>query len=194
MNPAALDGCSAKAFERKYREQADPWNFAGSAYEQNRYHTILSSLTQKRYGRIFEPGCSVGVLTEKLAERADSIVATEVSPTALERARERCARFDHVELQISNVSEEMPAGRFNLIIFSEIGYYFMPGDLEAVAEKLERALEAGGEIIAAHWLGHSEDHVLHGDMVHTLLDACLPFPCTLAERHEGFRLDRWNRA
>jgi SAM-dependent methyltransferase len=194
MNAAALAECNAKAFERRYREQSDPWNFAGSEYERHRYRTLLSNLSREHYRRVFEPGCSVGVLTEELAQRSDAVVATEISPTALARARERCAHLDNVEFQLSSVNDGLPEGTFDLIVFSEIGYYFTPGDLELMAERLGGALESGGEIIAVHWLGHSDHHVLHGDMVHALLDACLPFPHMMSERHEGFQLDRWNRA
>ena len=72
------------------------------------------------------------------------------------------------------------------------------GDGVNVASSLDQLCEPGGVLVAAHWLGHSPDHVLHGDDVHALLgvdDRRVPAG---GERHAdpthaGFRLDRWVR-
>ena len=184
---------SAEAFEKLYQATPDPWHFAHSVYELNRYEVILSTLLRPRYHRVFEPGCSVGVLTERLAERCDELIATDVAPTALEQARRRCAPFPHVEFELSAVDEELPSGRFDLIVFSEIGYYLSGAQLSQLAARLADALERHGELLAAHWLGHSDDHVLEGDEVHATLERALPLTHWLAVRHDGFRVDGWVR-
>ena len=194
MNASALIACSAKAFERRYLADSDPWNFATSAYEQSRYRLTLACLSRTRYNRAFEPGCSVGVLTEKLAERCDEVVATDVSPTALSRARQRCERFNHIQFLLSSVDAQLPEGCFDLIVFSEIGYYFTRPVLDLIAERLARSLTLGGELIAVHWLGHSDDHVLHGEEVHAALRTRLALKPLVSQRHEGFEIDGWIKA
>lgn len=185
--------CEPEAFEKRYRESADPWHFATSAYEQQRYELTLSSLRRWRYRRAFEPGCSIGVLTAALAQRCDEVFAIDVSPTALARARERCSRFRNVRLE-NRAIENMPSHEhFDLIVLSEIGYYFDRSTLAALARQLASHLEQGGELIAVHWLGHSDDHVLHGDEVHATLQAHLRLLPAHSERHPGFRLDSWVR-
>jgi hypothetical protein len=67
--------------------------------------------------------------------------------------------------------------------------------LRRIAESLAAALEGGGELIAAHWLGSSADHVLHGDQVHGILGDAFKESCAWVKgaRHPGFRLDTWRR-
>jgi SAM-dependent methyltransferase len=186
---------SEAAFEAKYRHSPDPWQFAASAYERRRYATLLRSLTQARYSRAFEPGCSVGVLTAALAERCDSLLACDIAPTAVHLARQRCVGFSNVRIDQADIARSLPTGRFDLIVFSELGYYFSAAVLAKIVRALAKRVRPGGEFVAVHWRGRSEDHVLHGDVVHALLKATLGKRCTWlkAERHREFRLDLWQR-
>jgi protein-L-isoaspartate O-methyltransferase len=191
----AKSAVSEAAFEAKYRHSPDPWQFAASPYERRRYTTILRSLTQARYSRAFEPGCSVGVLTAALAERCDSLLASDIAPTAVHLARQRCMGFSNVRIDRADLSKSLPPGRFDLIVFSELGYYFSAAALAKLIRALAMRISPGGEFVAVHWRGRSEDHVLHGDAVHAILKA------TLGKRHtwlkgasyREFRLDLWQQ-
>ena len=90
------DTTSAGFFEEKYQRSADPWDFASSEYEQHRYQAIYDAVCHRRYRHAFEPGCSVGVLTEKLAPLCDRIDATDLSPTAVARTRDRTKHLSQV--------------------------------------------------------------------------------------------------
>jgi SAM-dependent methyltransferase len=182
---------SAAAFENRYRERADPWNFATSDYERNRYGAIMGSLLRTSYARGFEPGCSVGELTFRLAAICDELIAWDIAPSAAARARERCATRRNVDIRCADLAAGPPPGNFDLIVFSEMGYYFTPPQLEQITRSLSDRLNAEGEFVAAHWLGHSSDHVLHGDAVHAQLLANLPLHWVKGERHAGFRIDTW---
>lgn len=184
---------SEAAFEAKYRHSPDPWKFAASPYEQRRYATLLRSLTEARYSRAFEPGCSVGVLTAALAKRCDSLLACDIAPTAVHLARQRCARFSNVRVDRADLAQSLPPGPFNLIVFSELGYYFSATVLAKIIRALAKRLTPGGEFVAVHWRGQSEDHVLHGDAVHAILKATLEKHHTWLRgaRYRGFRLDLW---
>lgn len=182
---------SAAAFELKYRAESDPWNFRASAYERDRYRRILSSLDRPRYTHAFEPGCSIGELTAQLADRCDRITATDVSWTALERAQLRCSTLPNVHFDRCDLGLEMPAGGFDLIVLSEIAYYFDHVTLARIADRLQQALLPGGELVVSHWLGHSSDHVLHGDEVHRIMANELSLQLRESSRYEGFRLDAW---
>jgi hypothetical protein len=50
MNGSPRTACSAKAFERMYRQSRDPWNFAASEYERGRYRTTLDALLWRVHG------------------------------------------------------------------------------------------------------------------------------------------------
>ena len=62
-----MTSTSRSYFEEIYREDADPWNFETSPYEHRKYGVTVASLPKPRYRSAYEPGCSVGVLSELLA-------------------------------------------------------------------------------------------------------------------------------
>jgi SAM-dependent methyltransferase len=84
----------------------------------------------------------------------------DISATAAHRARERCAHLLNVTISHGALPENLPAGCFDLIVFSEIGYYLETAALAGLCERLAQALEPGGVFLAVHWLGTSPDHVL----------------------------------
>ncbi len=182
-------------FESRYQSHPDPWNFAGSVYERERYRATLATLARPTYERVFEPGCSVGVLTQALSSRAQSVFACDISEVAVRRARDRCRDCANVRIEQADVGVgQLPAGTFDLIIFSEIGYYFSSQQLRALAQHLTSRLEPSGEFVAVNWLGSSPDHLLHGDEVVEVLNDALACDPLGGSRHSGFRLDSWRRS
>jgi SAM-dependent methyltransferase len=187
------DTTSAAFFETKYRKEIDPWSFATSSYEQGRYAAIFKTISNRRFAHAFEPGCSIGVLTEKLATICDQIEATDLSPTAIEQARKRTQPLSNVRTTCGGLPQLIPPGIFDLIVFSELGYYFTEDDLFSVASALAVRICKSGVFLAAHWLGDSPDHLLSGDRVHEVLARVPHFSRQHAERHPDFRLDVFER-
>ena len=187
------DTTSGAFFEEKYRANPDPWNFASSTYEQRRYAAILEALP-RRYERAFEPGCSIGILTSRLAAVCDQIEAMDISPTAVLSARRRCKDLPNVDITCGALPAQLPSGTFDLIALSEIGYYFDEARLLALVRALVHRLRKPGTLLAAHWLGVSPDHRISGDVVHEVIDRVPELAHAHADRQVGFRLDRWSRA
>ena len=185
------DPSSADFFETMYRADPDPWSFACSEYEAHRYDATMAALAPRRYSRAFEPGCSVGVLTAQLATVCDAVEAIDFSPTAVDAARRRCASLGHVSIRCGALPQAMPASAPDLLVLSEIGYYFSAEGWLAVSEALVHALVPGGTLLAVHWLGTSPDHRLTGDEVHETLRGHPLLVLEHEERHAMFRLDRW---
>jgi protein-L-isoaspartate O-methyltransferase len=189
-----MQNLHAASFEALHRRAPDPWHFASAAYERDRYQSTIEALTRGAYGPAFEPGCAVGELTAQLARVCERVLATDVAPTAVQRARHRCAAFKNVSVLCSDLAAEQPAGPYDLVVLSEIGYYFGPAQLLRIGRALASTLAPGGELVAVHWLGCSADHALHGDAVHDLLGRHLPLEWAQGGRHDGFRIDNWIRA
>jgi SAM-dependent methyltransferase len=185
---------SADSFETMYAEREDPWEFASSQYEHDRYSATLRALADKRYHRAFEPGCSIGILTAQLARLCGCVDAMDISPTAVARARARCESLPNVRISSGSLPEMIPSGKFDLVVFSEIGYYFTEPQLHFIATKLVKQMSTEGTFLAVHWLGSSSDHLLHGDRVHDVLKATFNCEPVQSERYPGFRLDRWTIA
>jgi SAM-dependent methyltransferase len=180
-------------FETKYRRNADPWSFATNAYELSRYAAIVNALSHARYKRGFEPGCSIGVLTEQLAELCEYVEAVEFSPTAATAALKRCSGRQNVQVVCRALEDCLPIKGFDLLILSEIGYYFTPDAWRALTSQVIADCAPEGTILAAHWMGISPDHRMHGDQVHDIIRESRLLTLEYAECADGFRIDRWRR-
>ena len=99
----------------------------------------------------------------------------------------------HVEVAAGAVPGDWPGGTFDLVVLSEIGYYFELDELHRLAARATASLDPGGTLIATHWLGKSADHVLHGDEVHAALAETPDLKHEGAFRDVGFRVDWWTR-
>lgn len=174
-------------FERMYRDEEDPWGFGTSSYEAAKYDGTIAGLGDRRFRRGLELGCSIGVLTARLAERCDGLVALDTSATAVERARERVG--DDVDLRVATLPAELPAGPFDLVVASEVLYYFARDVLDGLLDDLEAALEPGGLLLAVHWRPPTRTYPLRGDEVHAILAARPALRGIHAESHELYRLD-----
>ena len=177
-------------FEAKYQKRADPWSFSSRPSELFRDDHIMDALAERRYASAFEPGCSIGVLTGRLASVCDHVHALDFSATAAARAGERCAGLPNVMVECASIPDVLPSATTDLLVLSEIGYYLSLAEWTSLAEAMIKPLRSGATILAAHWLGYSEDHTLSGDEVHSALLALPSLMLDYSERHPTFRLDR----
>jgi predicted TPR repeat methyltransferase len=156
-------------FEDLYAGSEDPWSFETSEYERNKYERTISALGGRRFHRALEAGASIGVFTRMLADRCDELLAVDVSERAVAAASERLSGQGHVRVERRTLPEEMPAGPFDLIVASEVLYYFPGEEMLAVLRGFERELAPGGALLAVHWRRETKTYPLQGDQVHELL-------------------------
>ena len=181
-------------FEDLYREKADPWGFETSPYEAAKYERTLDALPATTLGRVLEVGCANGVLTAKLGPRCDALLAIDVSETALEAARARCADQKNIRFEKRGLPAEGPAGPFDLVVLSEMVYYLDRADVDRLGVYLEQAVPAGGHLLLVHWIGETDYPLSGDDAVSALRDALGEGAVEKhAERHERYRLDLWQR-
>jgi len=156
-------------FEGLYAESDDPWNFEASEYEQDKYARTLAVLGERTFRRALEAGASIGVFTEMLADRCHELLAVDVSERAVAAARQRLSGRGNVRVERRTLPEQMPDGPFDLIVASEVLYYFPRKEMLTVLRGFERELAAGGILLAVHWRRKTESYPLQGDEVHELL-------------------------
>ncbi|MCB2379381.1 nodulation S family protein [Hymenobacter sp. BT635] len=167
MNPNQPHTLPAGYFDQVYQANEDPWQFETSSYEHEKYAASVAALPRPRYARGFEVGCSLGVLTEQLAPFCGHLLAIDIALAPLEKARRRCAQLPQVEFRQLQLPEQFPAGTsFDLVVLSEVGYYWAAPDLARVANQLLAALEPGGQLLLVHWTPAVHDYPLTGDEVH----------------------------
>ena len=149
-------------FEDLYAKDADPWRFATSPYEREKYDATLAALPRARYARGLEIGCSIGVFTRRLAARCDGLLATDIAEEPLRAARLRLADAPRVQFARGAAPNEWPEGTFDLIVLSEVVYYLDDADVDRMAERIVRSLAPGGDLVLVHWTGET-NYPLSGD-------------------------------
>lgn len=180
-------------FEDLYRDADDPWAFATSEYERQKYAHSLSALDGCQFDRALEIGCSIGVFTAQLATICAELVAIDVSSGALERAQRRLHGRPGVSFARMAFPEAMPAGPWGLVVCSEVLYYLDATAFELALKRLRIALENGAMVLAVHWRGTTRTYPLRGDDVHDRLVSEFGAWHALDDRRPQYRLDRFNR-
>ncbi len=158
-------------FENLYAASSDPWGFESSSYERRKYERTLSVLAplQQSFHCALEVGSSIGVFTAMLAPLCDELLAVDVSEKAVAAAKERLANFPHVRVERRTLPEETPEGPFDLVVASEVLYYWPEDVMLAALHRFEEILAPGGVLLAVHWRKETKTYPLQGDEVHELL-------------------------
>jgi predicted O-methyltransferase YrrM len=159
-------------FDRMYAGTEDPWELSTRWYEQRKYAITLALLPRRRYRHAFEPGCSIGILTELLALRCDQVTAVDVADVAIRTAdvRLRDAGFrGQVTLARASLDDAWPPGPFDLLVLSEVAYYLKADALATVLRRECPRLPPGATVVAAHWRHAVADYPLTGDQAHAII-------------------------
>jgi len=175
-------------FETLYDRDVDPWSFATSAYEAEKYERSLAALAP-HYERALEIGCSIGVFTRELAPRCADLLGIDISDRAIERARRRCEDQPRVHFARMTAPQDFPAGPFDLITCCEVGYYWSDADLTRARDRIAASLASGGDLLLVHFLPKVDEYVRDGDAVHEAFLADERFARSAHARAERYRLD-----
>ena len=157
-----------------YAQAADPWQLESRWYEQRKYAITTALLPYARYRLAFEPGCSIGVLTEALRARCDHVVGADVSVAALDRAAQRLdARGlrQRVTLLHGSLDQPWPARPFDLVVLSEVCYYLQPATLREVLDREVPRLAPNTTVVAAHWRHPVAEYPMTGDHANDIIGA-----------------------
>lgn len=184
-------------FDDVYRVNEDPWNFTTSAYERDKYKDTIDSLGRNHYQNAFEIGTSIGVLTAQLAQRCEQLLTVDASELPLKQARERLKDTPNVTIRQMAVPDQFPDGMFDLILVSEVAYYWSMDDLLKAQQLIIEHLQPGGQLMIVHWTPKVHDYPLTGDQVHDQFLAISRADQLLRHLHghrkETYRLDLFER-
>lgn len=182
-------------FNQVYAASDDPWDFETSEYEAGKYAATLAALPKNNYKNALEIGCSIGVLTKLLAQKCTSLLATDVSQKALNKAKERCKNLINVTFKKSSFAEDLGDQIFDLVVISEVAYYLSTKDWERAIFRIEKSIEIGSQIILVHWLPEVHDYPQTGDEVHDLFNELMTGKMIniFNDRQEKYRIDVWEK-
>jgi len=179
-------------FSSMYADDVDPWGFDRHWYEHRKYALTLAALPHRRFRRALEPGCANGALTELLATRCDEVIAFDFEPSAVERARRRLDRHDHVHVVNARFPDWWPHGGGDLVVWSEVAYYLGTDSADRAVDGLEAWLEPDGTLIAVHYTGET-DYPRRGSAVGPWLDTVGFLRRVTTVVDESFELGVWRR-
>lgn len=153
-------------FEALYRADPDPWQVAGSFYEQRKQAVLLACLTRPHYVAAWDPGCGTGELAAALAGRADTVLATDASTEAVRLSADRCADLAAVRTAVlRQPAAPAPAGGtdgFDLTVVAEFAYYLTAPDRLAFWDAIDASAAPTAEVVIVHWRHHPHDGYLSG--------------------------------
>jgi SAM-dependent methyltransferase len=179
MSERALIGQKAQEFCDNLWQRGDFWDFESSEYERARCVRLLTILAGRRYARALEIGCGAGYFTRLLANIADHIVAFDIAPAAIARARTQGADLRHVEFRVANAMdyEWRADGPWDLIVCSDTIYYlgwlYSFFDVAWFAAELFAATRGGGRLLLANTMDAVEDKLLLPYLIRTYRDLFL---------------------
>jgi peptidoglycan/xylan/chitin deacetylase (PgdA/CDA1 family)/SAM-dependent methyltransferase len=149
QNGALSPTLTPEYWEEVFAEE-DPWDYGHSAYESWKFDRTLSLLPARRFARALELGCAEGHLTSRLAPLVGQLIAIDISPTAIDRAKKRCAGLDNVQCRVLNLATDPLPTKLDLILCSEVLFYLPPAALDGIAAKIAASLKPGGLLLLAH--------------------------------------------
>lgn len=135
--------------DRLYR-RPDPYGIGLNPYEQQKYGTVMDALAGRRFTRTLEVGCGEGDLSVRLAGHTDALLGVDICTAAVERA---AIRVPSGTFTRRTLPREMPDGTFDLIVCTDVLYYWEPVTLRVGIAALLDRLRPGGTLLAYHYRG-----------------------------------------
>lgn len=146
------------AFDEAYAT-GDPWASGDERYlYQRRKYDVLAALLPpgRHFARALDLGAGLGLLSRRIAERADDVLGLDISQGAVEHAR--VLHLDVANLRfergdVRNLSSALD-GLFDLVVLADTLYYLPPpltdATLKTLALRVASLLAPGGLCLLAN--------------------------------------------
>lgn len=143
-----------RKMDRVFGRGADPYRYDASPYEVARLEGMARALAGRRYPKALEVGAAEGHFTRRLAAMSDRVMALELSPVALARARAATAGlpvdFEETDVRAWNGR----GGPFDAVVLGEVLYYLdkplVQGEFEEALGLIAGWVAPGGRLLLAH--------------------------------------------
>ncbi|MGH3935238.1 MAG: SAM-dependent methyltransferase [Pseudonocardiaceae bacterium] len=176
-------------FDDLYAASGDPWGFESRWYERRKFACTLAALPRPRYRSAFEPGCSGGVLSAGLAAQCEQLLCCDIAEEPVRAARRRLTAHANVAVQRLAVPRDWPSGPFDLVVISELAYYFDDVDRGRLWDQVAGTLQPGGTLVTVHWRHPVAEYPTTGDAVHAELATRPEFGRLAHHRETDFLLE-----
>jgi SAM-dependent methyltransferase len=164
------------------------WKDEPSDITERRFAWMEEALRDRRYRRALEVGCGEGSFTRRLSSLADQIVAVDVSPEAIARAKGRAPAG--IDFRVGDVMDFPLAeeGPWDLVVLSEtmpyLGWRHTFFSVAWLAAELYGATRPGGRLLMVNTSRGVEDWLYRPWIVRTYHDLF---------RNVGYEVERESR-
>jgi SAM-dependent methyltransferase len=184
-------GEKAFEFSEGLWRRGDVWEFDTSEFERAKRVRLIEILDGARYPRALELGCGAGHFTRLLARLADHVVAFDIAPSAIARARAAEASPTTIDYRVGNAMEYgwRADGPWDLVVMNEticyLGWLYPFFDIAWFASEIHAAIRPGGRFLMANSMDAHYDKLLLPFVIRTYRDLVLNVGCRLV-REEIF--------
>jgi SAM-dependent methyltransferase len=111
----------------------------------NHYHSFLLKQLAPHCENILDIGCGTGVFSRLLAQRADNVIAIDLSAKMIEVAQQQSQSYPNIDFQVADILQwQFPVEHFDAIA-SIATVHHLP--LEVLLPKIQAALKPGGKLL-----------------------------------------------
>lgn len=181
-------GQKALEFAENLWKHGDFWEFETAEYELVRFARTIEVLQGARFPRGVELGCGAGYFTRLLAPHVDQLVAYDISPTAIERARAAVGPSGGIDFRAGNAMDYAwrADAPWDLIVINDticyLGWLYSFFDIAWFVSEIHAAIRPGGRFLMANTMDkHGYDKLLLPHVTRSYRDLAL---------NVGFALDR----
>ena len=170
-----------------YATSDDPWDFATSSYEQEKFRATRAALSKRRYAAGLEIGCGNGALAKHLAPCCSRYTGLDAVGKAIETAEQAVpsARFVQAFYPCP-----LPDDDYDLIIVSEFLYFLDPSGIQALARRISDRWSAA-EVICVTYLGDTGNQLQGRDALQLFMASLATTHRFQTCRHTAhYRIDR----
>jgi len=175
-------------FDSKFQADPDPWGTFAGRDEARKRAAIKHAIGARSHGRVLELAAGNGSNSHMILSRSLRLVSCDGAPTAVDLTRQNLSGRPRAKVEQCVLPEELPDGRFNLVVAAEILYYLSPTKLARLASNFRRLLSPNGSIVLAHHHLRFDDAATQPSGVHERFIGMLPFA---ARNQWKFRNSRW---
>ena len=167
------------AFEEAYTRSDDPWASASPRYryQRRKYRQMLALLPRPRFGGVLDLGCGLGLMSQLLAERADTVLGLDVASAAIRLAQERAVDVPNLRFAQGDILDLSPSldGSFDLVVLADTLYYISPLEdalLRSLCARLAALLAPGGVcLLANHFFFAADAESRRSRRIHDAFEA-----------------------
>ena len=183
------------AFEAAYADTEDPWCSEPGKYRYQslKYDRLVALLPPRRFARALDLGCGTGLLSQRLAGRADEMLGVDISACAVSHAQRRneaAPNMRFIQGDVLKLPDEIGGG-FDLIVLADVLYYLSPLDdtiLRTLIARIAGLLAPGGIcLLANHYFFAADRESRVSRRIHAAF-ATSPHLATLSQHRRAFFL------